>query len=45
MLCGVIYRHPNGNPEVFLEYLNLVTEKIHRENKYCVVMGDFNFDL
>jgi len=26
-------------------YLNTVVEKIHRENKYCLILGDFNLDL
>ena len=28
-----------------MEYLNSATKKIHRERKYCVLMGDFNIDL
>ena len=28
-----------------MEYLNSSVDKIHRENKICVVMGDFNLDL
>jgi hypothetical protein len=45
MLCGVIYRHPSGNVEHFMDYLNSTIDKIHRENKYCILMGDFNLDL
>ena len=26
-------------------HLKTVIEKIHRENKYCVILGDFNLDL
>ena len=32
-LCGVIYRHPHGNIDSFMEYLNSSIEKTHRENK------------
>ena len=44
-LCGVIYRHPHGNIDSFMEYLNSSIEKTHRENKVCILMGDFNLDL
>ena len=44
-LCGVIYRHPNGNISEFMEYLNFALDKTNRENKPCVIMGDFNLDL
>ena len=42
ILCGVVYRHPHGDITSFMEYLNSSVDKIHRENKICVVMGDFN---
>ena len=45
ILCGIIYRHPNGNLDNFFEYLNLTAEKIDRGSKYCVILGDFIFDL
>ena len=45
ILCGIIYRHPNGNLESFFEYLNSTAEKIDRGSKYCAILGDFNFDL
>ena len=44
-ICGIIYRHPHGNLDSFMIHLNTVIEKIHRENKYCVILGDFNLDL
>ena len=45
LVCGVIYRHPNNNCENFLNYINHTIESIAKENKYCVIMGDFNIDL
>ena len=45
LICGVIYRHPKSNIEAFLNSLNDVLDKINRENKYCVIMGDFNINL
>ena len=35
VLCGIIYRHPNGNLDSFFEYLNSTAEKIDRGSKYC----------
>ena len=28
-----------------MNYINMALERIHHENKYCTVMGDFNLDL
>ena len=44
-ICGIFYRHPHGNEDNFLNYINVMIEKIHREDKYCVLLGDFNLDL
>jgi hypothetical protein len=44
-LCSVIYRHPNGNADTFISYIDSSIDKIHREGKYCVILGDFNLDL
>lgn len=45
IVCGIIYRHPDSNLDCFLEYIYNVVESIHRENKLCVIMGDFNINL
>ena len=45
ILCGVIYRHPTGNPENFNRYLNDILEKISQMKKTCIILGDFNLDL
>lgn len=45
LVCGVMYRHPSNDTEAFTEYLNQTIQKLANENKYCVVMGDFNIDL
>ena len=45
MICGVLYLHPNSNVQNFIGYLNTTTDKIQRENKYCIIMGDFHLDL
>lgn len=41
LICSVIYRHPNGNIDNFMNYLNCTMDKINRENSLCIVMGDF----
>ena len=45
IICGVIYRHPNGNLDCFIQYINSVTDKINKETKFCTIQGDFNLDL
>lgn len=45
LLCGIIYRHPNGDLERFIEYVSSTTDRINQENKPCIIMGDFNIDL
>jgi len=45
MICGVIYRHPQGNMQNFMDFLNSTIEKIDRENKFCIILGDFILDL
>ena len=45
VICGVLYRHPNGSFKTFMDYVNSTVEKIHQENKLCLIMGDFNVDL
>ena len=45
IICAVMYRHPNGNLDNFMNYVNSTIEKIHHENKQCLIMGDFNIDL
>ena len=46
MICGVIYRHPNISKfETFKNYLDPILDKISKEKKYCIMMGDFNINL
>ena len=45
IICGVIYRHPHGNMQNLMDFLNSTIEKIDRENKFCIILGDFNLDL
>ena len=41
----VFYRDPYGNLHNFLNHINMIFKMIHCENKYCVLLGDFNLDL
>ena len=45
LLCGIVYRHPNGNLNNFTEYLSATIDKVNCSSKFCTVMGDFNLDL
>ena len=46
IICGVIYRHPSGNLQLLInDYIYSVVDKIARENKHYVFMGDFNINL
>ena len=45
ILCGIYYRHPSTNHELFLENFDMTINKVHRENKYCTIMGEFNINL
>ena len=45
VVCSVTYRPPNSNLENFSIYLTAVMEKISREKKYCILMGDLNINL
>ena len=44
-LCSVFYRHPKTDLTLFLNELYATIDKISKENKRCVIMGDFNIDL
>ena len=45
VLCGILYRHPNGDLGQFIDYLSCVIDRINQENKTCIIMGDFNINL
>ena len=45
LICGVVYRHPNSNFDNFMIYMNRTIEQIHAQEKYTLIMGDFNINL
>ena len=45
LVCGILYRHPSGNPGDFTKYLCSTLDKISKEKKLCLFMGDFNINL
>ena len=45
LICGVIYRHPQSDLEALIVFLNQTLNTISKENRYCLIMGDFNLNL
>ena len=45
LVCGFLYRHPSGKPEEFTKYLYSTLDKISKEKKLCLFMGDLNINL
>ena len=45
VICGVIYRYLNCKTEKFIEYISSVIERVLKDNKLCLFMGDFNIDF
>ena len=44
-LIGVVYRHPKKNDSQTSDNLQATMNKIKKENKNTLIVGDFNFDL
>ena len=45
IVCCIIYRHPNSSLDIFSDHLIATVDKISREHKFCIIMGDFNINL
>ena len=45
LICGAIYKHLQNDFKAFMVNLNQILNKINKENKYCILMGDFNLNL
>ena len=46
IIIGCIYRHPNMDLDEFNDnYLNILLDKLSKENKCVFLLGDFNIDL
>ena len=46
MICGWIYKHPSMKISRFnSEYLTPLLTNIKKEEKTCMLMGDFNINL
>ena len=46
IIIGCIYRHPNMDLDEFNNnYLNILLDKLSKENKSVFLLGDFNVDL
>ena len=44
-VMGVIYRPPHQSVANFINWLNILIDKVSRDNKKSYIMGDFNLDL
>ena len=45
IISGVIYRHPKTQLRSMLDFVHNTVDRINKENKYCLLLGDFNIDL
>ena len=45
IVCGIVYRHPNTSLKSLLYHLSKSLDKVHKESKLCIIMGDFNINL
>ena len=45
IIIGEIYRPPNYPSSQFFEYFESTLDKIEKENKMCLLSGDFNYNL
>ena len=45
IVVGIVYRPPNQRVDDFVSSNNELLDKISRENKICLLMGDFNVNL
>ena len=43
VIAGVIYKAPNSDGKSFNDLLDKCLSAISKENKYCYILGDFNF--
>ena len=43
--CGIVYRHPNTSLQSFLDHFSKILDKVRKESKLCIIMGDFNINL
>ena len=44
-LYSVIYWHPHHNMQNLMDIFNSTIEKFDWENKFSIILGDFNLDL
>ena len=45
IVCGIVYRHPNTSLQSFLDHFSKILDKVHKESKLSIIMGDFNINL
>ena len=45
LLCCCLYRHPTSNVTNFNNHVSSILQKVQKENKSLLIMGDFNINL
>ena len=45
LLCCCLYRHPPGDITNFNNRISSILQKVQKENKSLLIMGDFNIEL
>ena len=45
MIVGVVYRPPGCDANLFNEMVEPALIKVYKEDKKCIIAGDFNLDL
>ena len=45
IILGVLYKPPNADLEMFVEYLSIILDKIDYEKEMSYIMGDYNISL
>ena len=44
-ICCCVYRHPNTDVQEFLDFIDNLLQKVTKERKSVLLMGDFNLNL
>ena len=45
ILCCCAYRHSNTELQSFMDYIDKTLNKVSKENRLILMMGDFNINL
>ena len=45
IVCGIVYRHPNTSLQYLFDHFSKTLDKVHKESRLGIIMGDFNINL